>query len=214
MSKLIGYGEDFLTLWAINEQLEIILRKFEDNAATSDCLVFYRPSFGRSGGADSAEFGEFDAIIASKENIYLVESKWDNLSKYKKGNLFLRKEQLLRHEVFAWYLVNWSRKYLGQWQRFVDESTDAFKAFGKKLPTCQNGVKKLLVANLEFVLSRLLDHCKGFSSRANIKNVLLFFYNGDVSTPPTEVNADFTLIPLDYNKKMKGNFIEIKYCHS
>ncbi len=213
MSKLFGYGEDFLTLWAINEQLEIILRKFEDDTATSDCLVFYRPSFGRSGGASSAEFGEFDAIIASRENIYLVESKWDNLSKYKKGELFLRKEQLLRHEVLAWYLVNWSKKYLDQWQSFVDDSVNAFKAFEKKLPTCPSGAKRLLVINLEFVLSKLLDHCKGFSSRANIKNVLLFFYNSDFSTPPTEVNADFALIPLDYSKKMKGSFFEVQFCH-
>lgn len=213
MSKLFGYGEDFLTLWAINEQLEIILRKFEDDTATSNCLVFYRPSFGRSGGAGSAEFGEFDAIIASKENIYLVESKWDNLSKCEKGTLFLRKEQLLRHEVLAWYLVNWNKKYLGQWQSFVDDHVNALREFDKKLPISQRGRKTLLVASLEFVLCKLLSHCRGFSSRANIKNVLLFFYNSKFSTPPTEVNADFTLIPLDYGKKMKGNFFEVQFCH-
>jgi len=28
MSKLFGYGEDFLTLWAVNEQLQVILEKF------------------------------------------------------------------------------------------------------------------------------------------------------------------------------------------
>ena len=214
MSKLLGYGEDFLTLWAINEQLEIILSKFEDNTATSDCLVFYRPSFGRSGGAGSAEFGEFDAIIASRENIYLVESKWDNLTKYKKAKLELGKQQLLRHKVLAWYLVNWSKKYLGEWQRFVDDFTEPFKAFENKLPTCTRGMKKRLVTNLEFVMSKLLDHCRGFSSKVNIKNVLLFFYDSEVSTPPTEVNSDFALMPLDYGKKMKGNFIEVQFCHS
>src|SRR4030043_2479073 len=100
MAKLLGYGEDFLTLWAVKQRVGTILKKFGDHTPTSDCLAFYRPSFGRKGGEDSAEFGEFDAIIASRENIYLVESKWDNLNKYKKSKLFLRKEQLSRHEVF------------------------------------------------------------------------------------------------------------------
>lgn len=209
MAKLLGYGEDFLTLWAVKERVGTILKKFGDHTPTSDCLAFYRPSFGRSGGKGSAEFGEFDAIIASRENIYLVESKWDNLNKYKKSKLFLRKEQLLRHEVFAWYLVNWNKKYLGQWQNFVDDHINALNALEKKFPTYQRGRKKLLVTNLEFVLGKLIDHRKGFYSRANIKNVLFFFYNSEVSDPPTEVNVDFTLIPLDYSKKLEGNFIEL-----
>jgi hypothetical protein len=205
MSKLFGYGEDFLTLWATNEQLEVILRRFEDNTATSDCLVFYRPSFGRSGGKDSAEFGEFDAIVASKENVYLIESKWDNLSNYKKKRIVLREEQLVRHKVFTWYLTHWSNKYSGKWQDFVENNQDVF-LLDKKLPKRKQCI---LATNLEFILSMLLDHCRGFSSRANIKNILLFFYNSKVSIPPTEVDEDFTLIPLDYSKKAKGNFVEI-----
>lgn len=212
MSKLFGYGEDFLTLWAINEQLEIILEKFKDNSTTSDCFVFYRPSFGRSGGVGSAEFGEFDAIIASKEYIYLIESKWDNLSNYKKERVVLREEQLVRHKVFTWYLTHWSKKYSGKWQEFVENNKENFVS-GKRLPKVQEGKQCILATNLEFILKRLLDHCRGFSSKANIMNVLLFFYNSEVSIPPNEVNADFTLIPLDYSKKTKGNFIEIQYCH-
>jgi hypothetical protein len=213
MSKLFGYGEDFLTLWAINEQLQEILGRFENHATPLDCLIFYRPSFGRSGGKDSAEFGEFDAVIASKENIYLIESKWDNLSGYKKERIVLREEQLLRHKVFTWYLTHWSKKYLGKWQKFVENNKENFVS-GKKLPKVQEGKQCILEANLEFILGRLLDHCIGFSSRTNIRNVLLFFYNSRVSTPPTEVDADFTLIPLDYTNETKGNFIEIQYCHS
>jgi len=212
MSKLFGYGEDFLTLWAVNEQLQMMLEKFKDNTKPSNCLVFYRPSFGRSGGKDSAEFGEFDAIIASKENIYLIESKWDNLSNYKKKRIILREEQLIRHKVFTWYLTHWSKNYSGKWQEFMENNKDNFIQ-GKKLPTVREGKQCILATNLEFILSKVLDHCKGFSSRVNIKNVLLFFYNSKVSTPPTEVNTDFTLISLDYSKKTKGNFIEIKYCH-
>jgi hypothetical protein len=212
MSKLFGYGEDFLTLWAINEQLQEILGRFENHATPLDCLIFYRPSFGRSGGAGSAEFGEFDAIIASKENIYLIESKWDNLSNYKKERIDLREEQLVRHKVFIWYLTHWSSKYSGKWQEFVENNKENFIS-GKKLPEIQEGKQCILATNLEFILGNLLNHCRGFSSRANAKNILLFFYNSKVSTPPTEVTADFKLIPVDYSKKTKGNFIEIQYCH-
>lgn len=49
----------------------------DDFSAPSDCIAFYRPSFGRKGGNNRAEFGEFDAIIVSSKKIYLVESKWD-----------------------------------------------------------------------------------------------------------------------------------------
>jgi hypothetical protein len=119
MLKILGYGEDALTLWLLKKQISSILGEFEDKTSPSDCLVFYRPSFGRSGGNRSAEFGEFDAIIASRENIYLVESKWDNLSEFSKDELFLRGEQVLRHEVFSWYLLRWNKKYRNDWQSFV-----------------------------------------------------------------------------------------------
>ncbi len=77
MSKIFGSGEDTLTLWLLKHQESKILDEFKDYTKTSDCLAFYRPSFGRSGGEDSAEFGEFDAILVSLENLYLIESKWD-----------------------------------------------------------------------------------------------------------------------------------------
>jgi hypothetical protein len=73
MPRIIGYGEDALTLWELQHKTKEILSEFRDKTAPQDCLVFYRPSFGRSGGVESAEFGEFDAIIAPKEKFYLVE---------------------------------------------------------------------------------------------------------------------------------------------
>jgi hypothetical protein len=195
MSKLFGYGEDFLTLWAINEQLQEILGRFEHHETPSDCLIFYRPSFGRSGGKDSAEFGEFDAIIATK-----------------KKRIVLREGQIVRHKIFTWYLTHWNKKYLTNWGEFVENNKEKFVS-GKKLPKIQEGKQCILATNLEFILSKLFEHCERFSSRNNIKNVLLFFFNSKVSTPPTEVNSDFTLIPLDYSNKTKDNFIEIQYCH-
>ena len=162
MSKLFGYGEDFLTLWAINEQLQEILGRFEQQASTSNCLIFYRPSFGRSGGKGSAEFGEFDAIIATKQNIYLIESKWDNLSKYKKKRIVLREEQIIRHKVFTWYLTYWNKKYLGNWRKFVENNKENFVS-GKKLPEAQEGKQCILATNLEFILSKLFWFCYALS---------------------------------------------------
>jgi len=206
MVRIFGYGEDALTLWAMKEQLGTILEEFKDHTATSDCLVFYRPSFGRSGGEGSAEFGEFDAIIASRENIYLVESKWDNLSKHRKEKLLLREEQLTRHKVFAWYLTHWNKKYSSKWQEFVDDNRLNFIA-GKKLPEIQAGKQCLLSTNLETTLNKLSDHCRGFSSSDNIKNILLYFHDCNKTKPPKVDNTNFTLIQIDYSKKMEGNFI-------
>ena len=82
--ELLGYGEDGLTLWAIKNRLDTILDKLKDDSDPNNCLVYYRPSFGRRGGLKSAQFGEFDFILLSEHGIYLVESKWDKLSAQKR----------------------------------------------------------------------------------------------------------------------------------
>jgi hypothetical protein len=105
--EIIGYGEDALTLWAIKNKLHAILQELNDNSDVSRCKVFFRPSFGRRGGEKSAQFGEFDFIILSKERIYLGESKWDGSSENKNGILELRDEQKFRHEVMKFYICQW-----------------------------------------------------------------------------------------------------------
>jgi len=205
VSKILGYGEDAFTLWALKRHIPIILERFLDETAPSDCLVFYRPSFGRRSKKSGSIFGEFDAILVSSENIYLIESKWDNLSEFKNGELSLREEQDLRHQIFAWYLTHWTKKYSDKWESFVEEHQNDFKKQfkGKTLPP----TGKLLTKNLEFVLTEALEHCKKFSSN-NIKNILLFFYNEKKSTPP-KVRRIFTLIPIDYSKETRGNFVTL-----
>jgi hypothetical protein len=202
MCKILGYGEDVLTLWALKRRTSGILKSFHDQTAPSDCLIFYRPSFGRSGGEQSAEFGEFDAILASSENIYLVESKWDNLASFKNSKITIRPEQKLRHQIFSWYLTHWDKKYHNNWESFVKESQHDFK-FKKTIAPSNS----LLATNLEFILNKLLEHCKRFSPN-NIKNMLLFFYNAEKSRKPTEIK-DFTLIPIDYSKEILGNFVAL-----
>ena len=205
MSKILGYGEDAFTLWALKQHTSKILKEFQDKTAPSDCLIFYRPSFGRHSKQSKAVFGEFDAIIVSLENIYLIESKWDSLSKFKKDKLTLREEQELRHQIFSWYLMHWSKRCSNDWKRFAKEQQSDFQKKFKGKTIAPAG--KLLAKNLEFILTKSVEQCEKISSD-NIKNVLLFFYNAEKSKKPTKIE-DFTLIPINYSKEIQGNFVAL-----
>jgi hypothetical protein len=203
MSKILGYGEDALTLWALKHHISKILEEFQDKTTLSDCLIFYRPSFGRHSKANSSVFGEFDAILASRKNIYLIESKWDNLTEFDKDELILSDVQTLRHKVFSWYLTHWSKKYSNDWESFINEHHDNFEFNDKTIAPKDS----LLARNLEAVLSKLQEHCQNFSSD-NIKNVLLFFHDAK-NIPPTKTNKGFTPIPIDYSKEINGSFVTL-----
>jgi len=205
MSKIVGYGEDAFTLWALKQHASRILDQFEDETTLSDCIVFYRPSFGRHSKEYSSVFGEFDAIVASKENIYLVESKWDNLTEFHNDEFVLREEQILRHKIFSWYLTHWNKKYSNDWQAFINEHQSDFKFEDKTIAPKSS----LLAANLEFILKKLQDHCRRILSEDNIKNVLLFFYNAEKSKHPLKTSRDFILIPIDYSKEIPNNFVTL-----
>ncbi len=58
--QILGYGEDALTLWALQNKLMEILKFLDDSSDQPECKIFFRPSFGRRGGAGSSQFGEFD----------------------------------------------------------------------------------------------------------------------------------------------------------
>jgi hypothetical protein len=182
MSKIFGYGEDALTLWLLKNKPEQILTRFSDKTEPSDCLAFYRPSFGRRGGPDSAEFGEFDAILASKENVYLIESKWDNHRQNTKTELMLRPEQTERHEVFRWYLSNWNSG-----KEFIE---------GKKIAP----ENSLLAMNLQHVLIQLRQCCPNSTNPDHVRNVVLYFH-GSKSRPPQNVPEGFTLVAVEYEGK-------------
>jgi hypothetical protein len=201
--KILGYGEDCLTLLALKCHIPEIVDE-DDRTSISNCLVFYRPSFGRSGGSNSPEFGEFDAIIASLRKIYLVESKWDNLSGTNTKRELVEYVQRLRHRVFSWYLTHWNESYFNNWQRFHDEKRRDFEASFKDEKLIAE--KGLLVDNLQQALKMLLDHCEGFSGDQSIRNVLLFFYQK--SSPQSIVSKDFKMVNIHYNP-VAGGFIGI-----
>lgn len=205
MSKIVGYGEDAFTFWVLKQHTSEILEHFEDITTLSNCLIFYRPSFGRHRKKNSSVFGEFDAIISSEENIYLIESKWDNLAKFNNDEFMLREEQILRHKIFSWYLTHWDKKYVNDWQTFINEHQNDFKFKNKTIAPKGS----LLATNLEFILNKLLEHCRRFSSEDGIKNVLLFFYNAKKSRSPLKINTEFTLVPIDYSEEILDNFVTL-----
>ena len=126
--NILGYGEDFLTLWAITKKIDEILSQLDDKTNLEKCKILFRPSFGRAGGIDSAQFGEFDVIIITQNKAYLVESKWDR-SKIQNNTLRLDKVQIFRHKILHWYHEHWQG---GTWKTFVDKHREEFKTELKK----------------------------------------------------------------------------------
>src|SRR4051794_16027005 len=118
---LIGYGEDGLTYWGLTERLSDILEKLEGPTPSGpgECLMFFRPSFGRSGGFKSAQFGEFDAILASPRAVYLIESKWNGSGTIRNGAILLEDRQIWRHQFFRWLRHAWPRQEPPTWATFV-----------------------------------------------------------------------------------------------
>jgi len=200
MSEILGYGEDAFTFWALKGHLSEILAKLNDKTKPSDCLIFFRPGFGRSG---VAEFGEFDAILASSQSIYLIESKWDRLMRSRRDEIALTSNQILRHKIFSWYLANWDgQRYSGNLGKFKNDFESNFTS------TTNFADRKLapsgshLVKNLEFILSRLQEHCRRFSYEYKPRNVLPYFHKNE-SIKIERVVAEglsFKVVNIDYSK--------------
>ncbi len=205
MTEILGYGEDAFTFWMLKKHLSEVLKLLGDRSKPSDCLVFFRPSFGRGGG--NSVFGEFDAILASSENIYLIESKYDQFSSFKKDKLDLRGQEL-RHEIFSWYYKNWNAQQYTNWEDFRKALQGDFvkKFLSKKIAPTDS----LLARNLEFVLRQLKEHSK---EPQELKNVVIFFYGGPKAKKVEGIISDsihFEVINIDYTQyknDFKGNFI-------
>jgi len=206
----LGYGEDALTFWALNKIMSNILKDLEDQSKPSDCVVFYRPSFGR-GGNSNAIFGEFDSILASLENTYLIESKWDNHKRDAGKEIGLTPTQILRHKIFSWYYDNWN---LGvrSWNALILKKIDFREQFQYKdiAP-----IGSLLAQNLEFVLDSLSKHYGTFSCKlGKLRNVILYFYDGNKSKEKKlqelkEEGIHFEIINIDYGKYGLNNFFRL-----
>ena len=204
--KILGYGEDALTLWAIKNKLSTILNLLNDSSSPSNCKIFFRPSFGRSGGAESSQFGEFDFILLSEKQLYLGESKWSRSSeKIAGGILDLRKEQVLRHTIFKFYVQEWAFGNYSSWHDFEELAVAKLQNQRINKPIAPSG--SLLVINLKTVLEIIQQH---FKILPPIRNVLLFLHSGSPDNLlPKSAGTDFEVVCVDYSDGVIENFVEL-----
>ncbi|WP_020619265.1 hypothetical protein [Paenibacillus daejeonensis] len=198
--QILGYGEDALTLWAMKNRLPYILSQFNDNSLEDECIVFYRPSFGRRGGINRAEFGEFDAIVLSKHTIYLIESK-ENIDKSK--TIVPRSVQTLRHKIFRHYVDEWYKDHFPDWTSFEMVASSYYGDVGfKKLAP----VDSLLSDNLGSILRLIKER---YIQKPDIKDVLLHFPLQEDKPTPLTIDPAFTLVTLTYTGAKLGNYISL-----
>ncbi len=189
--KLIGYGEDFLTLWALTNKTKKILSELDDDTPSETCTVIYRPSFGRAGGSmenQRAEFGEFDAVLITNHRAYLIESKWDG-GGIRKRRVKLEKNQVRRHKILAWYHEKWEKEL--DWKKLIEEKTSEFNEL---FP-----VNK--IAPLGSILERNLKEVLSLINRKPLQNVLMYFHSG----APQDIreiydDVKFTKLLIQYEK--------------
>ena len=199
MPTVIAYGEDALTYWALTTQTEQVLRKLGDESPAEAILVVYRPSFGRHGaahgegtkGTASAQFGEFDAIVATPQGIYLVESKWDASSELHDGVITLHPVQCARHRILRWYLDRWFQERPANWRSFVAHGSHSFQAEFPGVCMAPEGSK--LARNLEF----LLDELGAYGH--DIRDVLLYLTAAEGDLPYAVKPEGFSLVCLHYD---------------
>lgn len=207
--EILAYGEDALTLWALKSKLGYILQELDDSSIHLQCLAFFRPSFGRRGGKNSSQFGEFDFILLTEKYIYLGESKWDHSSeKINYGKLELRGEQLLRHKLFKFYIDEWA--LFGthkdtEWQKFVNEAKQ--KLVQEKIEKSIAPTNSLLAKNLQTILEFIKKHYPGLPT---IENVLLYFHeNSSIDQLPNKAGDDFKVVNIDYSNELTGSYIKL-----
>lgn len=207
---IIAYGEDALTLWAMTRKLGQVLNDLGDQTNPSRCQAFFRPSFGRGGGANSAKFGEFDFIILADHHLYLGESKWsERRAGVDKELLSLTPSQLARHHVFKFYLQNSHLANDRRWQELVGlepiKIPDEMGGGSKRVAPASSR----LAANLQTVLRIIGEHYKSRSPK--IVDVVLYFHHQAPSgQSPESVSDSFTLVKVDYTEIANDNFIRLK----
>ena len=216
LMKVYAYGEDALTLWAIKNRVPEILGELGDETKVDNCKIFFRPSFGR-GGKGTSNFGEFDFILLTGKAIYLGESKWDGSSeKLKDGLLELRPEQLSRHNVFKWYMDNWTFAcpQLTDWKDLIHASKNREPKFPKVEQNENEREDKtvppegsLLASNIKTVSDIIAKHFG--SSKPAVINVLLYLHKGEGLKEDSGPN-DFKVVNINYTDALQDNLIEIE----
>jgi hypothetical protein len=205
--EILGYGEDGLTL------LFLTLRRsefFESLGETgigpdSDVLIFYRPSLGRSGGVGSPQLGEFDAIVATRQAVYFIESKWTDSEGPINKAIILKKNQITRHRVFRAIREAWQTDRPDTWDQFLNKHSDGF--LGRPIV----GIDRLLGRNMRYLLKRLENHPD------KILDILVYFHRADpanvrfvgVTSSSGDVLPEFRIVPVRYSSLEDSGFFAL-----
>ena len=207
--QILSYGEDAYTQWALKNELTTMLKSLEDLSANDECKAIFRPSFGRRGGEQSAQFGEFDFILLSETHVYLGESKWDRSSELKGEAIELRGEQENRRKILTSYIQKWFERDYESWEDFASSIGQEVIFENNNIRTAPVGT--MLANNLYSLLKILKVH---FGQRTpEIENVLLYLYKGgsQYKTPTRVINNGFRLIKVNYSPGLfeSSNYIEL-----
>jgi hypothetical protein len=204
--KLLGYGEDALTLWALTSRRHDVLLALGDTSDPDRCTLIYRPSFGRKGGPTSSQFGEFDFILGTPNALYLGEAKWDKSPELKEHPIRLRDEQAERHQVFAVYYRTWIGRPQWSVSDFFEASRARFVIEHLDKPTPPGG--STLARNLISILRVCADSTKGADS---IRNVLLVTdSSGGLKLSPGDAPEDFVLVCINAAESLKDGLIPLE----
>ena len=137
--------------------------------------------------------------------IYLGESKWQRSSeRIRNGVLRLRKEQIIRHAMFKFYVEEWVFAHYDSWQSFRTLALPKLLAKGsaKLIPSADRQLAK----NLQIILDLIKQR---YAVLPTIRNVLLFLQEGAISIMypkrPVQISKLFQLIILKgYSKVLSG----------
>ena len=196
MGGTIGYGEDALTYWVLNKRRDEFLRKLGDSSRPSECVLFYRPSFGR-GGRSKACLGEFDAILITPLTMYLIETKWDSSPEVRKGELV--ECQFVRHASITWLAKNWEENV--PFSTFFDKNRLTFsKLFpGKELAPEDSGVHQ----RIEYIFETARK--MSITKKIQVKNIILLMLKSGSSLQFGELEG-FSVIKIHYVPLGDSNF--------
>ena len=195
--RVLSYGEDPLTYWALTQRLEEVFAQLGDPTSTNDAVVNYRPSFGRAAGP---QFGEFDAVVGTSDKTYLIEAKWHGSPEISGGTVTLRPEQYKRHEIFRWYRKAWSEMAPNDWDHFLETAGVAWAETYPDGRLAPSG--SVLARNLEFVLGQL-------SGCGPAEDVVLFVGLEGTAVPHAVGAASFRLVTLTYSGMAGTGYFEL-----
>ena len=143
-----------------------------------------------------AEFGEFDSILATEKNAYLIESKWDGNGKNKQ-RVNLKPTQRKRHKILQWYFDNWKESV--NWSDFIKKKESEFT---------QNFPENKIAPTNTILMNSLIEVLT-IIQKKNLYHVLMYFHCKTPSEPRIDYpKLTFKKVMIPYSNEQ--NLIELE----